>query len=1216
MNKDHIAGLLSLQLGFVTPSELKAIADHEGPEVQESDLVDMLMARGVLTPERASAIGSLATEIIRANNGNAEDAFRNLGGAQGHVHTLMVKQTLASEDYLSSEAEMDTIAHQDGASFSHSEDAVAVTEEQPGRYTFKDGDPIRAEIGRGGIGRVLLMHDEHLGRDVAVKELLPGIASATGSIDLAPTRMSATVDAVVRFLREARVTGQLEHPGIVPVYELGRRLDGALYYSMRLVRGQNLAECLGQCKSLDDRLKYLGHYVDVCQAIAYAHSRGVIHRDIKPLNVMVGEFGETVVLDWGLAKVRGKKDLRGREIQREIRVIQDANSGETMVGVAMGTPAYMSPEQAVGLVDEIDEKSDVWSLGAVLYEILTGNPPFKGKGAHDILARVATRPVRSPREINDQIPPDLASVCEKALLREKKDRYESAMELAGEIEAYQAGQRVQAYEYNSWELFKRLVVRNRAISSLVLALAVILVVGSVVIFGAYQTAEVSRRRAVEQTGVAEAARGAETAARMVAEREEKEAHHNLSIALREEAARKAETREYLSARVFTAAALLHTPYNPHSRHRYQETMVPDVGTAAEELAALQSHLFLAEVEKIATLDKVLIGHDRTVMSVRTASQGSRAYSVGVDGTLREWDLRSGQERWQLKAHSSSLIGLALAPGDQQAAAWGDDGDVALWDLNQRKITRSFTTGGVRINYGAFSPDGSLLVGGSFDARVFVWDVKSGRTEAILEGHTDNLRADVVFSPDGTLMATGSVDRTIRLWDVARRKTIAVLEGHEDAIYSLAFSHSGKLLASAGHDGTVRLWDIQSPSQEAILSDQEGHAISLAFSPDDALLASGTHDGYVRLWAVAPGELAQSLKAHDSYVRAVDFTPDGELLATAGNDGRIRLWRLDRPAAVRIRTNHEKSIYRVAFSPDGRTLAAGSLDGGISLWRASDGTLAGYLDGHSRLIWSLDFAPDGKSLVSTSPGDGATVWDLENLAAKVSMRLPDLQVSGARFSQDGASLLIICGGSAGVWNAATGQNISTFDVKPGRFAGPPALSTDGKTTAVPAADFSVALFSFPGLKPMRVLTGHTDIVSWAEFSPDGKTLLTASKDSTIRLWNAASGEALRTIKGHGDWVNTARYSSDAQVILSGSDDNTLRISSALDGRVLQIQNLGHEMTGLAFNPAGDRFAVADETSVSIFPLGTDLWKRDPEILLEEVQREAGRRIDGFRLVALQ
>lgn len=299
--------------------------------------------------------------------------------------------------------------------------------ETPTRYS-----PL-GEHSRGGMGRILLVHDQSIGRNVALKELLP--PDGAGSDDT-PMRHSAALTS--RFLREARLTGQLEHPGIVPVYEVGQRVDGTFYYTMKLVRGETLRGVLRKMDSLDGRIKLVPHVVDLCQAVAYAHSRGIIHRDLKPDNVMIGEFGETVVIDWGIAKVRGHDGATDAVAAPSER--SDAEAGvQTENGSVLGTPAYMSPEQASGDLTRVDERSDVYALGAVLYEVLTGRPVFSGRTVAEVIYKVINESPQPVRMIERRVPRELAAICERALSRAPSARFASAGEMAEALQSFVSG---------------------------------------------------------------------------------------------------------------------------------------------------------------------------------------------------------------------------------------------------------------------------------------------------------------------------------------------------------------------------------------------------------------------------------------------------------------------------------------------------------------------------------------------------------------------------------------------------------------------------------------------------------------------------------------------------------------------------------------------------------------------------------------------------------
>ena len=268
-------------------------------------------------------------------------------------------------------------------------DAIAVTPEVPDRYAR------RGVLGVGGIGIVELSYDRHLGREIAIKRLKPTFSRED----------SLGRDATRRFLKEARLGALLEHPNIVPVYELGQRAGGGLYYTMKRIRGRTLAEAL-QGADLDERLAFLPHVIAVCNAMAYAHEHGVIHRDLKPDNVMVDAHGEALVVDWGLACERGADDVQSRALAQELEALRKASGTQTVTGAPIGTPAYMPPEQARGELQAIDERSDVYTLGAILYELLTGEPPFTGSSALHILKRVLdAEPVALPDALEPDAPP-------------------------------------------------------------------------------------------------------------------------------------------------------------------------------------------------------------------------------------------------------------------------------------------------------------------------------------------------------------------------------------------------------------------------------------------------------------------------------------------------------------------------------------------------------------------------------------------------------------------------------------------------------------------------------------------------------------------------------------------------------------------------------------------------------------------------------------------
>lgn len=458
-DRDLLQALFVQQLGFAPASEVMAAgAQWLVQRETGASLSDVLHSRGVLDGPQVQLVEALVSEAVAAHGGDAAITLRSLpplsqDSLSGLTSTLRPGAT------------PDRGGQTSTASFDSLETPENIGVEARGRYTFDTGPQGRLqELGRGGAGRVVVARDHFLGRDVAMKELHREITQSVQFDTLHVRNLEA------RFLREARVTGQLEHPAIVPVYELGRRLDGTMYYTMRQVRGRTLAQALTDTRSLEGRLALLPDLLTACRAVAAAHHRDIVHRDLKPQNVMLGPHGETSVMDWGLARVMGRADRHRSTVQ----LAPDLTGGRDLGPV--GTPSYMSPEQAQGSRDELDARSDVWGLGAMLFELLTGRAPYLGKSPWDVLAEVRSQPPPRVLSLEPAAPPELVAVCERALAWNRDQRYPHAGELALELESFLAGRRVQAYQYTFREVAGRVLKRHRAKATLALAtLAALLV---------------------------------------------------------------------------------------------------------------------------------------------------------------------------------------------------------------------------------------------------------------------------------------------------------------------------------------------------------------------------------------------------------------------------------------------------------------------------------------------------------------------------------------------------------------------------------------------------------------------------------------------------------------------------------------------------------------------------------------------------------------------
>ncbi len=426
--RNLIFGLLALQMDFVTREQLLDAMSAWMLDKQ-TPLGEILCRRGVLAEDDRADLDRLVHKHLQRHGNNPQASLATLRVEPS------VRRDLGRLDDPDVQASLAGLPSQDSPPTSEgkAEDSFGVlaTTAPVGDAAFSIRFRRLREHAKGGLGEVVVALDADLDREVALKEI--------------QARHADHPESRVRFLTEARVTGALEHPGIVPVYGLGVYSDGRPYYAMRFIKGDSLKDAIeafhapdrmgasGSVRSLELR-QLLGRFVDVCNAITYAHSRGVIHRDLKPANVMLGKFGETLVVDWGLAKVVGQADV---EATTASVLVSSGDSALTLAGQALGTPAFMSPEQAAGRLDRVGPASDTYSLGATLYCLLTGKTPFTEKDVGVVLAKVEKGDFKPPRQVNASVPPPLQAVCLKAMALKPQDRYSSPRELAEEIE--QAG---------------------------------------------------------------------------------------------------------------------------------------------------------------------------------------------------------------------------------------------------------------------------------------------------------------------------------------------------------------------------------------------------------------------------------------------------------------------------------------------------------------------------------------------------------------------------------------------------------------------------------------------------------------------------------------------------------------------------------------------------------------------------------------------------------
>ncbi|MCX7872153.1 MAG: protein kinase [Verrucomicrobiae bacterium] len=969
-------------------------------------------------------------------------------------------------------------------------------------------------IDKGGMGVVYRARQKSLNRIVALKMIRSG--------------QLATTEEIQRFKTEATAAARLDHRHIVPIYEIGEH-DGIYFYSMRLIEGENLSNAIKRKKlNLRESACILSK---IARAVHYAHQHGILHRDLKPTNVLLDKDGEPHLTDFGLAKLVERKD-----------------DNLTRSQAILGSAAYMSPEQASGKTADISVASDVYSLGAMLYEMLTGKPPFIGDSFVGVIHSVIENEPTRPSTIISDIDPELETICLKCLEKQPQHRYSSALDVALELERWLDGEPILARPATRFERLIKWAKRKPAIAALSGLLILVATAGLTGVVWQWQQA-VEARNLAEQK-----AKDAATQA-VRAELSSREALRNL----------------YVSDINLAQRALME-----NNRGRAYELLRKHLPVENKEDIRGFEWRYLWKLTR--GQEKISLNHQDFVESVIFSPGGKNLITTERGPYMYVWDIE--------KKKIIAKLGELDSPVARGTIFFNSDGSLLIFQT-AISIYLFNTSNWVQVAQLQranlpifFLPDNQTVATKSFVIGTVFFETITWEPRDFSENGFSEIGTFRAVSPDGRIYLISREDdqaHHLQLWDISGKPLSNPIICHLENPTSMAVSPDGKYIAVAEWKGTLRLWDATSGSELSSWTAHESTVYTLNFSFDSKKLATGGFDQAIKLWEIPSCAHLATFYGHHNEVWSVAFSRDSKWIASGSKDSTAKLWQ----ATVDIQENTlTNAMLPLGFSPSGNKLLALSFDKTLQMWDVVNKRLISnpYPEYNDSDRTGFAISKDANTLVVGRRSGIVDIISLKEKKLVKSFESHTEPVIWLYISDDSSRLATATAGEIKVWDLHTGSLIlkkgEDESLSPGeKFSGPLLISSDGRILLGTGPGYTVELWELPSGTKISTCRGHKWTIWDAKFFPDMRFLVTAGTDGTARVWDIYSGDQVAILSGHKEVITTVAISPDAKTIVTGSTDDTVKFWSAdTFQELMTLNDFNDDVGSLIFSQDGLSLAV--------------------------------------------